>query len=267
MTAFRKLIGRSVLLGLFIALGILAVNAFIAYQHTRGLFNDADWVDHTHNVLHELEAIYADLLDAESAQRGYNLTGVDAFREPYRKVIGRIDDRIETLAKLTSDNPIQQQRIPRLRSAVNAKLKLLREKIALPPEEDGRPSKQLELSSGRESMNAVRSVIDQMEATEQALLLSRIEMTKVSYRRSIISLGITTILAALVLIAGYVLVRRDLRIRQIEEDKAQKAARFTRLLLESTGEGIYGINAARPLDLHQQRRCQDARLRRRGVDG
>ena len=243
MTSIRKLIGRGALLGLLIALGIIGVNGFVAYQHTRALYNDADWVDHTHTVLHELEAIYSDLLDAESAQRGYNLTGDDAFRDPYRAVIGQIDDRIETLFSLTSDNPLQQERMNRLQQAVAVELASLKDKIALPPEPDGRPSQKLVLNRGRRAMSDVRALIDEMEQTERTLLASRIEMTRESYHRAITSFAITSGLAAIILIVGYVLVRRDLVARQIEEDKAQEAARFNRLLLESTGEGIYGIDA------------------------
>ncbi len=51
-------------------------------------------------------------------------------------------------------------------------------------------------------------------------------------------------LAAAVAVIPYRLVRRNLAAHRREEERARESERFVRLLLESTGEGMYGIDAA-----------------------
>ena len=75
MTAIRKLIAGAAWVGLVVALSVLALNAFVAQRNTRQLYDDAGWVDHTHQVLHGLGDVYATVLEAESNARGYMVGG------------------------------------------------------------------------------------------------------------------------------------------------------------------------------------------------
>ena len=242
MTALRKLIARATAVGLVVALTVLAANALVAYRNTQELYTDAGWVDHTHEVLHELQAVQADLVDAETGQRGYLLTGDEAFLPQYRAVIDRVEGRVDRLAELTADNPAQEERVGRLREAVRAKVGLLRDNVALPAGADRAGVRGPALTRGREAMDAVRRVVDEIEAEERRLLAVRSAGTAWSYRRTVVAVAVATVLAAGVLVAAYVLVRRDLRARQREEDRARESEQFVRLILESTGEGIYGID-------------------------
>src|SRR5690349_11777917 len=62
-----------------LALVVLAVNAWAAYLNTHALVENDGWVEHTHQVLLQLESLFGSLLDAESNQRGYLLTGEDSY--------------------------------------------------------------------------------------------------------------------------------------------------------------------------------------------
>ena len=244
MTAIRKLIGRAALLGLLVALCVLAANALVAYENTRRLYSNARWVDHTHEVLHELLALRAELVDAETGLRGYLLTGDESYLGPFRAALARVDGRVEQLARLTADNGPQQGQVGRLREAVRGASRLLDETAALPRGPDAAGTRRPALDRGRGAMDEVRRLVAELEVEERQLLAARSGETKATYRRTNLAFGVASAFAAAVLVAAYFLVRRNLAGRQARDDEALESARFNRLLLESTAEGVYGIDPA-----------------------
>ncbi len=240
MTAIRKLIARAAWIGLALALAVLAVNALVAHRNTRQLYDDAGWVDHTHQVLHGLGDVYAVTLEAESNQRGYVIAGDESLRASYLAASAEVAKQIDAVAALTADNPSQQDRTQTLREAVAAKFLLMNENVARRATQGVVDAKRID--RGRQAMSVVRDAIAAMESDERALLAARAEQTRLSYRRTNIAFALASLFAAGVLVAAFLLIRRDLAARQAEEEAAREAARFSRMILESTAEGIYGVN-------------------------
>ena len=69
---------------------------------------------HTYKVLGEVDAALAALVDTETGQRGFALTGKDASLEPYNAGKEAFHQHLEAARKLTADNPRQQERLQRL---------------------------------------------------------------------------------------------------------------------------------------------------------
>ncbi len=240
MTAIRKLIGRTALVVLLVALAFLGANAFVADRNTVALYEAAGWVDHTHAVIHQLRDVQTAVLDAETAQRGFLLSRDPAFLEPYRTARARADDHLDRIGELTADNEDQQRRLIPLRAAVRQRFDLIRESIDAPPGTDR--TRRADLERGRTEMDEIRARLGEMEAEEQRLLALRTTLTGSNYRRASATLVVATLLAAAVLVGSFVLIRRDLAARQRAEDATRESERFVRLLLDSTGEGLYGVD-------------------------
>src|SRR6267142_626797 len=102
---------RLVFWGFLVAAGILVFVGWESYRNTARFAEAYEWRKHTYEVLRNLDETVARLVDAETGQRGYLLTGDDAYLEPYRAAIKSIDQTIGNLKNLTSDNPNQQKRI------------------------------------------------------------------------------------------------------------------------------------------------------------
>ena len=240
MTAIRKLIAGAAWVGLVVALGVLALNAFVAQRNTRQLYDDAGWVDHTHQVLHGLGDVYATVLEAESNTRGYVIGGDPVLRAAYRTAPSQVAAQIDGVAALTADNASQQRRVAPLREAVAAKFRIMDENVAR--RDAQQPIDAARIVASRRAMSDVRDAIAAMEGEERGLLVTRSADTQVSYHRTTVSFAVASLLAAAVFVGAFLLIRRDLKRRQAEEEATQEAARFTRLLLESTAEGIYGVD-------------------------
>src|SRR2546425_7301668 len=126
-----KMGNRLVLAGFCIATAILVFVGWQSYRNTERFTEASEWRKHTYEVLRNLDDALARLVDAETGQRVYLLTGDGAYLEPYRAAIKNIDQTIRDLKSLTSDNPNQQKRIQILEPLVEKKLAELQRTIGL----------------------------------------------------------------------------------------------------------------------------------------
>src|SRR5688572_16974793 len=98
---------RNLLIGFSASLLILLISSLASYISINNLLKSAALVNHTNNVIQEMDAINAALLDAETGQRGYLLTADEQFLEPYNTSRERAMKAYANVKTLTADNPIQ----------------------------------------------------------------------------------------------------------------------------------------------------------------
>ena len=68
-----------------IALVIFLTIAFFSYHSVLRSDEDRMWVLHSHEVREQANQILTDLLNAETGERGYILTGQRSFLDPYNR--------------------------------------------------------------------------------------------------------------------------------------------------------------------------------------
>src|ERR1041385_6860062 len=107
-------IGAGFALGLTVLVGIGAV----AHRSIGKLAETAEWVDHTHKVLAKVAGLLQSLVDAETGQRGYIITGEESSIEPYFAALNVVERDAGELKDLTRDNPTQQRRLEALEPMV-----------------------------------------------------------------------------------------------------------------------------------------------------
>src|SRR5579862_1300174 len=110
---------------------VLIIVGWITYTNTQELALSRAEQEHTYAMLLQIDQILSDLVNAETGQRGYILTGLDRYLEPYNSAKADITNAVGRLATLTADNPHQIGRIEALRPLVQQKLTELEETIAL----------------------------------------------------------------------------------------------------------------------------------------
>src|SRR5690349_18292973 len=93
------------------ALIILVFVSSVFFWNRTRLSNDQFWLEHTYQVLVNLEDTFSTLKDAETGQRGYLITGDTSYLQPYHNAIASIPSKLDTLGLLLADNPSQQQRL------------------------------------------------------------------------------------------------------------------------------------------------------------
>ena len=158
--------------GLALAIGIGISSA--TYWNTLKFIESSEWVSRTQNALDELDQVLATMDEAESATRGFVLTGDETYIESYRAAISQVDHRLERLHDLTSDNPDQQRRIALLKTSIDEKRRLLRETIEV-RRAGGLEAAQAIMLSGvpRQAMRDIRNRIGEIRNQEHDQLLQR----------------------------------------------------------------------------------------------
>jgi methyl-accepting chemotaxis protein len=121
--------GRRLAAGFGVACAVLLLVAGLTYRNTASLIDTEDWVNHTHEVRTRLADLSAALITAESAERGYIITGSETHLESYRTGLATIKGTIDDLRKLTADNPHQQDRLARLQPLLDQRLTNFRDAI------------------------------------------------------------------------------------------------------------------------------------------
>lgn len=142
---------------------------------TRSLVSSAEWVIHTYQIREELKEIETLLVDTETGQRGYLLTGREEFLEPYNQALNEIDDSIATVRK-TTRIPAQRESIAEVEALAQKKLDELARTISLKRAGRDAEWRAIVLSGeGKVLMDEIRRTLDDMLAVEEEALKERRE--------------------------------------------------------------------------------------------
>ncbi len=223
-TASRAALKRKPGLDPAIALSLIVVLIFfigsgiVAYLNLQTLKDDNQKIVHSHEVIAALDDLLSSAKDAETGQRGYLLTNNEKYLEPYENAVADLPSQIDRIAQLTSDNPVQQDRIAPLRLHVQAKLAELKQTIDLRRAQSAEAALAVvNTDRGKAEMDAVRAHLSAMDQTESDLRAKRMAEMDQAYRSAFVSSLITGILGVvLTIVIGY-LIRRASLARQREE--------------------------------------------------
>ncbi|HTL71728.1 MAG TPA: CHASE3 domain-containing protein [bacterium] len=109
-------------LGLSLPMVALLAMTWLVHQSSGQFNNSFNWVMQTYKVLDLFEQTQAHIVDTESNQRGYLLTGREEYLEPYRNALQATRDDIAQLKKLTASLPAQQAHLALLEKMVDEDL-------------------------------------------------------------------------------------------------------------------------------------------------
>jgi signal transduction histidine kinase len=131
-------------------------------------------VVHTMQVRRNARTVLVELLNAETAHRGFLLTADERYLEPYLPAQASLNAEIDGLRKVTSDNPAQQDRLRSLKALADAKMGELQRSVVLMRQ--GQRAEALAIVTsgrGRELMDSLRIDLDAIFAQETRLLTMR----------------------------------------------------------------------------------------------
>jgi signal transduction histidine kinase/CHASE3 domain sensor protein len=232
------------LVGFSLALIALIVLALYRDASLQGSQESAERVTHTMQVIEQMQALLSDVIDAETGQRGYLLTGEETYLEPYNTARNVLDLRFTQVRELTADSPEQQRRLDTLRVATGERLAEIERSIAL--RREGRTSEALAIvgsDRGRQAMNRIRALVEEIASSERQELDSRRALWDQAARNtSLVMWGGSLLLLALIG-ASAIMTSRDFRARQTQSWLRSGQAEFTRRIqgeqrLDRLGDNI-----------------------------
>lgn len=239
------------------AILIVIVNTWVAFRSVDNLVQSEDWVQHTLKVINQVEVIMSAAKDAETGNRGFLITGDDAYLEPYTSAIRELPGELNDFQSLTADNASQQARIVDMRAVLQQRLGLLAQGIAL--RREGSKDDEVRLlvmsGTGKAEMDHLRQIADRMEAEEQRLLVARVADARRSSFKARATIGLASALDLLLLVLMVRYLGRE-RAMRLETERVAAELAIARESIEAKTEELLLLNR----DLEERVRLRTAEL-------
>jgi PAS domain S-box-containing protein len=218
----NSLVRRVTLLGTAVLL--LATTALLLWASLERA-NDADRsIERTYHVLNLAERLFSDLEGAESADRGYLITGDERYLAPYRSAAADAPEALKALQRLPAGSQ-QRLRLRRIEQLANERLDLLAHCVGLVRQ--GKASEAVALAragKGLLLMDQLRPILGELKDEEHRSLANRLKEVQQqdNYTRLILMAGGSALVLLLVLAGG--IIERDIDHRNRSEQKLKQQA-------------------------------------------
>lgn len=206
-------IGNRITVGFGLSLLVLLVLATVAFQGARQLNETTEGLLKAHDNFRLVREVRALLVDAETGQRGFLLTGEEPYLEPYEAAISSLQQDMNMLRDAMAPFPDQRNRMVRLEPLVAGRLALLEEGIRQRREKGLEGSLTIVRNNrGKQLMDQIRGIINEMLAEEQEGWTEHSQAAEAAARQIMWVLGICTLLGILLVSAGSYLVTRSITV-------------------------------------------------------
>ena len=175
-------------------------------------------VVHTHDVLHETEALRLNRVRLRNNYYSYQQTHDPGFVEAFDARRHALDESLQRLRSLTADRASQQALLDRLAPALSQDADKFEEALNRLDHSPAAPSRPaLAASVVIPAADETRKLIDQFENTENSLFQARSAAVADSARLALATLLLSGVLSVLILVASVFLIQREIMKRaQIE---------------------------------------------------
>jgi signal transduction histidine kinase len=219
--------------------GLFAVNLLIL----AGIHSSRGWIARAREVQTLLGSARSALVDAETGQRGFLLTGRSDYLEPLKSAETSLPADITELKRLTADDPAQQRGAADLERLASARREDLRKTVALYQGDQTTAALAIVRSGeGKAIMDDACRVIAEMRARAEILLEER---TSKARRNFDLAMWIDVGAGLCLVVLGFILFRinRDIARREELEKALLDAAHFQEEFI-----GILGHDLRNPLN-------------------
>ncbi|MCC6195281.1 MAG: CHASE3 domain-containing protein [Burkholderiales bacterium] len=211
-------------LGIIASLAI-AVYAELGYRRLEQANRQVAAALEMQSALHEALAL---IVDAESSQRGYLLTGKDEYLAPYTSALPKVDGAFNHLREMLVVNgtPAQRDALGRLNNLVGKKLSELEATLALHRKNGAQAAQALiDTGIGRRTMVDIRAEVDNMTEQQRKQLDEAAQRWSADVSFTRIGMQTMTLFTVSLLLVVWYLVRRDAQQRERHRRNAEDDAR------------------------------------------
>ncbi|MTT31762.1 response regulator [Terrilactibacillus sp. BCM23-1] len=195
-------IRSKIVLGYIIIIACLLASVVLLNHQIKSLQKERNFIINHDSDVHDLtNRIERDILDMETGQRGYVISGDTSYLDPYNKAEDSWGKDYERLNELLKNNPNQQKKLQDIRSTIEHWITT----ISVPINQLKKDNRTAEIKkfyiagTGQKDMDSIRDQFDQFRSTERALTQKR--ATQLDNKNTIITIGLFGILLLICLIS------------------------------------------------------------------
>ena len=209
--------------GFILSLLILIIISIVSYQCIIRLSNDRRRTKQSQEVLTLLSTLISTITDAETAQRGYIITGDEKFLDRIDQADLKVINLFQGLRQLTSDNPYHQERIKTIKLLIDSRLRMIKF-LATMRRNEGFNIVQKELGTGKGRLlqNEIRRNVENMQSAEH-IIQARLEQESnynTKFTKLVLIFG--SLMAFLFFVLALIIIRRGLVERRLAESEIKR---------------------------------------------
>ncbi|WP_088893118.1 CHASE3 domain-containing protein [Leptolyngbya ohadii] len=219
----------SLILLLLLSIGMVSCLSYTSFQETER------WVRRSQSGIARLESLLVHLVEAETGQLGYLLTGDERYLRPYLTALDSIQHHLDRLENLTQDNPALQQHLLRLKPLIADKFAELEQTIVLRNYQGYEAALAIvKTRQGQQVMDKIYAILHQMKAEARQSFAQRSEVAQVYSRRTWLLLSGESLAIAVLLLIGVLKLNRDVsRYSQIYKQLQTAETIFRRAIVDA----------------------------------
>lgn len=239
----KLFINKNVLSGFLVTIIVLVTLGVLAFASTQQIINTAQRLNHTYRIINNAEQIIKIIVDIETGQRGFVITGNEEFLDPYYESSQRIDNYLNTLDSLTSNSPHQKASVILLRQSINIKLAWFKSVIEARRKNFEMARDMVSGGHGKKTTDSIRFVIKSIQDEERKIFragntLSNDVLQQFQY--SFLGLAIT---GTSIIVYLFYVINKMMKVRNEVEEKLRKTANETRDLYDNSPCGYLSVGA------------------------
>ncbi|RED22566.1 hypothetical protein BD847_3196 [Flavobacterium cutihirudinis] len=211
---------KNLLISSLVSLLVLTISSVASFISIKSLLNSNFWVNHTQEVIYNLNEGSAIITEAQTSMRGYLITGDEQFAERYNEYEARSNSYFEKLEVLTNDNPLQQKQLAELKVKRANFFKYLNNQVV--KKRLGKNTVTFDLNEGRKMMNELRAMIRKIESIERKLLEERSANSERYGTYSLVLIVVAFFIAFLISIVFLIRILKDYNERVFLQNELEK---------------------------------------------
>jgi signal transduction histidine kinase len=152
-------------------LAAIVSGAAIGVWNIRRVHSAGSRVAHATDLKAQLAGLEQHLVEAETGQRGFLLTGDEAYLEPYSRAVAEVAPTLDRIAALSDVEGPARQALPHLRQLVATKMTELERTVAVRRDHGADAARAIVLTGvGRTVMDDIRVDLDLLAAEQQRVI-------------------------------------------------------------------------------------------------
>ena len=234
---------RKLIWGFGLSLVLLATNALVSYRDLFDLVANTQHVVRSRKILETVENISSTFKDAEAARRGFLIDGNATDLNDLKRHSVAIVTRIGELRDLIASRADQKERVVELDRLSRLCLDGFRRSVARASKEGPETTRAtFGADPVRLDLVGLYRLTEEIEEVEDRVYEKRVEERRATIWRAFVTFSVASTLALMLIGSIYHLVRRYLAERSRADRTLRDSEARVRLLLDSAGEGVYGVD-------------------------